>query len=378
MRWSAIFSSLLFLYFSLVCQTKASAEDNAVVIKGRLNLTAYAPHGEVFTNFSFGFEVSLQDNRWLIKTIYNPGTYFFTGFDGMNVYSYFVDGAFKPQLGYSYLTNHLSGTICAGSIPLNNDVYTMSPWFAFCSGSLFAERKAEDLIPAPWGAPRVFAVDSIFEPEITVLNGAPHLPKECQFRVSDLLETKILSTNWVDINDRDEMRLQLKPYRDGFLGGVYRVISTTNFAGLEIPLDFECKRFIPVDPKLFAGRFKPSGSSNSWLGQEIKGTVKSISMEHLDSTQPPIPAGMQIDVSDMRLRDLRARVNGFSYKITNGVWPVKVAPEIASAFRVRQGAVIIPTSELQSVPVRRRGVWVAFLLLAFIPPVLFFLFRKKF
>jgi hypothetical protein len=358
----------------LGCQTKANAEDNAVVIQGRLNLTAYEPSGGIFTNLNFGFEVSLQDNRWLIKTIYNPGTYFLTGYDGTNVYDYFVDASFTPPPAHASLTNHLSGTICAGSIPLNNNVYTMCPWFAFCSGSLFAERKAGDLIPAPWGAPRVFAIDSIFEPEVAVFDGVPHLPKECQFRVSDLLKTKILATNWADLADKDEMRLQFKPYHEGFLGGVYRVIATTNFAGFEIPLEFDCKRFIPADKSAL---FKPSGNSNSWLGQEIKGTVESISMRYLDSTQPPIPAGKQIDVSDMRLRDLQARVNGFGYAITNGIWPVEVAQGVARKFEDRRHVPILPTSTLPNVPVRRRAVWVVILLLTVAPVVFLFLFRKK-
>ena len=79
---------------------------------------------------------------------------------------------------------------------------------------------------------------------IEISDHAPYLPKECKFRVSDLLKAKILSTNWVDSADKDEMRIKMNLYPRDFIGGDYRVISTTNFAELEIPLEFECKHFM--------------------------------------------------------------------------------------------------------------------------------------
>jgi hypothetical protein len=77
----------------------------------------------------------------------------------------------------------------------------------------------------------------------------------------------------------------------------------------------------------------------------------------------------------MRLRDLHARVNGFGYAITNGIWPVEIPADIAKKFEDRRHAIIKPTNNLPNVPIRRRAIWIAFLLLAAVP--VFFLFRKK-
>jgi hypothetical protein len=360
-----ILTTLLFLCFGLICQTTVNADDSAVVIEGRLDTTVYPSSGKAYTNLNFGYEVYLHDDCWLIKTIYDTNKYYLTGFDGTNVYSYFTDGSFTPPSTHPSLKNLDPGNICAGRIPLNSDLWTVCPWFAFCSGSLFAHRKPADLIPAPWGTPRRGAIESIFEPEIVLLDHTPYLPEECTFRVSDLLKSKILSTNWVNSTDIDAMRNEMKLYPSGFIGGNYQVISTTNFAGLEIPLGFECKHFMQ------------SGDSRSWLVQDIRGTVTSISTQHLDSTQPPIPAGVRISVMDTRLRDLNSRINGFKYVITNGIWPVEVPVDVAQAFEIRKRNPPSQSIQLPNVTARRRAVWFVFLLLTLVPALLLFRFRKR-
>ena len=374
MRPKSTFLLLVFLCSGLLCGSKARAGADAVVINGKLTCTVHGgPAGGIFTNVgvSFGYEVNLCSNLWLIKTIYEPGRYELTGFDGTNVYSYLVDGSFVPPSGLSSeaveeLKKLHVGTITAGRLPLEQSVWTMCPWFAFCSGAVLADRKPGDLIPAPWGGVRFNPAASIvFDLETTTFDRPPYLPKECKFRVSELLKSKVLATNLANSTDKEELQLKLEASPAGFLGGEYRVISTTNFAGLEIPLEFECKRFIP------------SGNSNSWLGYYIKGKVESISSGHLDSTQPPIPEGEQISAIDTRLRALDAGIQGWRYKITNGVWPAEIPVDAIRAFDKgkRNHIISIPAS---SVTVRRHGAWVVFLLLALIPPVLIFLFRKKF
>jgi hypothetical protein len=372
MRPISVFLLLPLLCFSLLCEREVRAEADVVVIKGIQTCTTYWPSGGIFTNQSFNFEVSLDGNHWLIKTIYLPNKYYFTGFDGTNVYSYLAADMTKLTSGLSAEASekmkHLHpGSITAGCIPLEHGMWVMYPWFAFCSGSVFAERKPGDLVPAPWGSARFQPNASILEPEMTVFERAPHLPKECKFRVSELLKSRVLETNLLNSTDKEATRIAMEICPAGFLGGEYRVISMTNFTGLEIPMEFECNRFEPPFPH--------STSSNPWLEQTIRGSVVSISRQHLDSTLPPIPPGDQISVTDTRLRALAAGIGGWNYRITNGVWPVEIPADAIRAFDKGKGNLLIPTSDTT---VRRHSAWVVFVLLAFIPPALFFFFRKKF
>jgi hypothetical protein len=363
-RTNLLFPLLLAITLNSTLLNLVNAEV-AVVIQCKINLTGYTQDGQIATyfgttNLGYGYEVSLLKTGWFIKTIYAKDTYCLTGCDGTNVYNRFIDDTFVPPNPAIEIAE--SGTICAGLIPLNSDQWTVFPWFVYCSGSVIENRKVGDLFPVPWGSPREFAVASICEPDVEVFDRPPHLPKQCKFIVSNLNKNKILSTNLVNLSDKDELRLQINRYPNNFLAGEYRVISTTNFGGLEIPLQFECKRF----------EMSSVLSSNFWMEQIFRGEVQSVWTQNVESPLPPFPLKKRFVVMDTRLRDLDGGVRGFKYEVKDGVWPSIIPDKVRGAFEVDKTNKVIVTT---SVSWRRRVVWLVFLLVIGIPP--YFIFKKK-
>lgn len=355
----------LLLNFLLVFSGLVSAE-NTVCIHGTISLTSFTKDGQIAsnlgsTNLRFSYEVSLFKSGWLIKTIYDENTYYLTGSDGTNVYSRFVDGEFVPPKKLSIEIAE-SGEICAGLIPINNDQWTVFPWFVYCSGSIFGSRMPGDIMPVPWGAPRDNPITSVCEPKVVTFDQPPFLPKQCKFYVSARNIKMIVSTNFTNIKDKDTLRLQLNRYPDNFLAGEYRVVSSTNIAGYEIPLQFEGKRF----------GFPLESSSQSWIEQIYKGDVQFIQTQNMESPLPPIPSKKRFVVVDSRLRDLGGGVNAFSYEIKNGVWPAIIPGDAIIAFELNKKNKLVSTSKIS---LRRRIVWLAFFLIIVIPP--YFIFRNK-
>ena len=331
-----------YLLFIALTSTSVSLYAYNFEAEGTLKCNYFSPYG-TNTEQKTGFVVSVDDNRWSIKTMFGEGWYSVHGCDGTNIYAIFYDPHpvsinSKKPVTLPYLPGHIT----EGVYPLDVAYYTTMPWLAFASTDYL--ESGTNSLPCFWRIPRSDPMAWIFETKIERSKAPPYLPAQVKF-ITSIAKLKLATKNpalrlespskWEYASRNSD----LTGIGEGKVGGEFHVIATTNFNGLEIPIEFEGVTYLPKSLIKQAGASATSAQSVSdgdWTYTNLVfiGRVTRITNSG-DRFYLPL-LDKNVSVTDFRFRDSASKVDYLQYAITNSTWPSDKDPILVNAFEEKK------------------------------------------
>lgn len=301
----------------LGCQTQA---EQFLRIDGHIALRALKPNGDVLTNQIQRFEVSVSPTKWRLKLLYgtDPGYYSELFGAGSNVFHVLYHPDIRDDLP-------VPGTITPGPYPLHDSYYTTVPWLAYCSHLYFQNEKSQEL-PLP-DRMASSEMDAHFaRADVLFMESSLKLPQSVSFVADPVREKLAHKSQFLRTESLSEQqRLSRLPGRKlspppGSILGDYRVLASTNLAGMQIPLRFELLRF-----NFRPARTNEVGTSSGgspglirYPSLEFRGNTLNVSIE--EGNLEAAALKQRTSVADYRLFSKKDSVDFVQYHITNGLW----------------------------------------------------------
>ena len=289
----------------------------AVSIEGKLHAQGFNKDGSVQYDKTFGFETWRGRLHW--KVMVNYGEYSeIVGWDGEKTCyaQQNSEDKLRRDLGPNWAKYLASGFITDGvsTYPYHCEPTTRLIWLALASSAYFSETNMPQLSAIYSGGFNDPVAQLAEASKVELLDPVGGLPARVDFVINCRRATSV--TNWpflsYTISDKDLRRAAKNAQEyQGFTTGEYRVVRSTNAAGITIPVEFEFQMFLLVNK----ARIR-------W--QRFHGTVEQISTQNQVSFLPEINAKMAM--RDYRFIDRALCFNEVGYVVTNGIWPSAAEP----------------------------------------------------
>lgn len=275
---------------------------------GTLHVEAYLNTGQIVNSGDYSFSVSVNSNQWLLKAEYGDSHYELFGCDGTNVYSCLVDPA-------SIKRGTFPGTIVHGSYPATGSYHATVPWLALASAPLFESKDQLKLVlPAPWRRALNQRTAYMYSVEVETLSQALTFPKHARYTISSqVITNKDVIASVPDSVGANALNVTpaflAKAWKNGEIGGDYKVLETQEVDGITFPKKFEFDVFHRTT----------ASSAALKIATKIMGSVDVPIHATLPNYLPSITN--LIAVSDFRFRNPNVNLSAIQYGITNGQWP---------------------------------------------------------
>ena len=285
-----------YLFAMIILSLVSSGRGQNYEVTGDLNERVLNPIGVVFTNYHCSFSVSVDSEKWFIRSEYAPNYFVEYGSDGQMVCTVLYDPD-QPDVELGR-----PGMVSSGTFPFSADPKNAVIWLALGSCTFF-KQYTNDMVPVPWSNPLSQPDAFIYSCRRTFLVGG--LPSTLKWTVLNSLLKSALKNEVLPANPSGFLIDALSHYKPGFEGGEYSVSATTNFAGLEIPLHFRLRRY-----DLGGGVF-----------EDYEGGVTGISRNSRSAFLPEVNG--VVGVADHRFKDKQHGMDMIRYSLTNAAWPAK-------------------------------------------------------
>jgi hypothetical protein len=193
-----------------------------------MDFSAYNADGSPYKTLNYDFNVCVSNDQWFVKTVWPQSYSVEHGGDGKSVYGVIYDPS--SSIGVR------PANITSGMYPLVMDPYNRVLWLAFASSS-YISSKTNDNMPSPWASPFKEPWAYAYGVEVERSKIAPGLPIHLKFIANKKLISSAANNTNLD-NPREADVVRLSNIHPGFVGGEYIAKETTNYDGLEIPLEF--------------------------------------------------------------------------------------------------------------------------------------------
>ena len=319
-------------------------------VEGELHVRTFRRGGKMIMDARRDFIVSARDGTWLIQTFHPTGREE-CGTDGTSTFHVFYSNDPDPK------GLHLPGTVWKGAHPFHAFDETKVLWLAFSSSKYLDNSEGQTLYP-PWP----------LEDE--------RLTKACTWRgerykanpfLPSQIELVAPGYTYADLSLRSRKINLPAPFKDGYVTGEYSVSSDTNFHGLQIPLDFQLKRFIP---RVYSTNRAQTPTAERSLLQIYHAKVTKVSVP--DQTELVPPLDRTADIYDYRFADPKLYLPGITYTVENNLWPVENDARLLLLFetaKMKAKARVVSRPE-------RRSILLLLLLFTLAAPPAFFFVRK--
>ena len=303
------------IYFTLISNAFAQMH----VIKGDLEAKYYSWTGRLSDTQITHFIVSLDGDRWLIKSEYTTNWFWLVGGDATNVYSVLIDPK-APSLSPA------PATIFSGDFPWAAYDQVTIPWLTFCSSHYLVHSSDKNSIPSIWSQARIDPMAHICSSEVTQFAAPPYLAKDIKW-ITSLNQIAIASTNQhlrVEDATADDMARRSFDFKANLNSGVtlghYGVLISTNMDGLLFPIKCELDAYNYASPSQIAAERKVvdgMSRTNSIINKVLTETnlvavytvtVTEISLESNHAIMPQLERSLS--VADYRLS---SRASGIEY-----------------------------------------------------------------
>lgn len=294
-------------------------------VEGTLELEIRRIDGNIAQRVSRPFLVSVNRRQWLIRVEFGTNWYTLHGCDGTNTYSILYDDPGKKGGGRP-------SRISVGTYPADAVAYVRTVWTAFASAD-FLENMTNAMI-APWSVVGYDPSVKIYRVEVDRSEAIPRLPLNIKFIVSDqLLQSAIRAErkkkNVIRMPDR------LKKFTPGFVGGVYSVMSRTNFGGMDIPIEFQLLHYEPWDGRHIVETDATGTPRTVQIGksyfEKYHGRVITVSGSSREFFLPEID--MDTYTIDSRFVDHERGVSGIEYWNKSKAWLPTNDPMLLKVFQ---------------------------------------------
>jgi hypothetical protein len=231
--------------------------------------------------------------------------------------------------------------------PERNTGFYIPLWMLVAGGRYFRADKVDEIVLIGEYPPRAFEAKK-------------------KMRASWLVQDSFL-TEFVEFGNGelflqgpyDNLVTEKAPQLIGTTNILYRVLETTNFNGLRVPIRFVYHSF-----------HVKSKSETPRLLQTIEGTVTSVTNDTLPKRT--FSELTKVQVNDRRLVHGDDRLPAYSYFVTNGsIRPLNTVPEIT------RKNLLIESEKRKGMEARVRPYFLSFGLLALFLPILWLVARRK-
>jgi hypothetical protein len=219
--------------------------------------------------------------------------------------------------------------------------YPMSvPWFAYASSTFLTTNMA---FPALWTDPRNDPRAHVYNADITFSTSEPHLPKTATWTVSSNRLAGIAASiaEWLSLEGQSsypqrrwDSSKRVEPF--GFIVARYTVNAFTNYHSMIIPAAFSLERYrLRPDISALTNRVATTNHPTRFTNLVALYSGRLIACRHPvdDNIMPILNNGKRVDVTDLRFRNERYKVDHIRYSISNN-WLVSTdAPYLQSLYK---------------------------------------------
>lgn len=323
------------LWLSFLCSLDLAAGVN---VGGDIVVSEFKADGTPYHSFTYPFQISVEDEKWIMQVQFGEDAYELSGSDGLKTCTVkcFSEAQFLKGFGLTNVANaKYPATVNGTSYPFTACSAGRVVWLAFASATFLAATNSPEL-PALWAQSLLDPVaNAIKISKVELTDGALKLPSHIEFVLSpqkliaDPTHAPYLSRTILPSAVKRAME-PIKPLENKLVG-LYRVLTTTNFEGQVLPLEFELNVLNPGDP--------------SQKLQAYHGTARNITSTNLSTSLPDVSdLKRKCWVEDYRFSDRPRRIDMISYAMADGFWPEANDPMLVAIFQ-RQQQGIRPVNE---------------------------------
>jgi hypothetical protein len=354
-----------------LCALAAPAEGTSYKISGTVTHMSYNPNGTLRTNATFPFVVVVHGTSWSVRNYFTETRY--------ETYS-FTNGTIYNLLHFSHKdfpAPRLPGSVSSRADLIDGFPTTRVTWLALASQRYLDSEESRGRKPkllVPWGDPSNWTYDC-FASTVSRSELPPHLPESIKFagtatpqgarrhQINDPLRREPRLFSWPTFNRRFLPLARQLTSSPTLNGGLFRVLSRTNFQNLSLPLSWELVRSAP------AGR-GTSAPFERWTG--LATNVARPEEVDLQFVPPLVEAA---DIIDFRFEERSHGIVPISYTVTNR-WLSTDDPMLRSLYkRTRQDFLdqLKAAGKLQRL---HPGIIIALATLVLLP-IVYLAFRNK-
>lgn len=354
-------------------------------VQGLVGVRVYGVTNELTADNQNTFEARFADARWSINTKVKESTIFDeqarrrheaadeagrrkTGFGSVDAsYEVVCDG--QDIFYLTVLKDRaaiVNPTVRPGVIPYNEHMSLTFPvWLAYGSG-LYLRTNTSGRIRATWCLQELeplWYAGVLFPGKWQLSDKLPHVPKALQ--IFDL--GNFFTIQGEGLQKYIQTNSYQPPFEKGFLRSAYKVLTTTNIADIELPVEFELDIFAPT----------PEAKTQSDIRRLYTYYGRGVSFQRAAIpaiATPSLPTSGSVTIFDNRFR-IEDPFAVLSYTTTNGHWLSRNDSRVTSvykSFRLNAG-----DARRTASPTRKAVVYVLFTSVILVPVIMGFLWKRQ-